>query len=469
MVEQKEINFQLTTKQLEAFRLLTNQENIDVLYGGAKGGGKTWFLCVWAYLWSLKLIRLFGLKPSETPLPVGFLGRKRAIDFTKTTLETWKATIPQGAYKIREMHKEIVIADSVKIMFGGLDDTENINKFNSAELCFIGIDQAEETDQDDVSVIEGSLRRVYNGIVPPYKTLYTANPRQGWLKKRYFGHERPTSHFVRALPSDNKHLPPNYEETLKNAFGHNPALLGAYLMGDWDVFEGMYFDSFDRRYHVYDPKDVVIQPTWTRFRSIDWGYASPMACLWHAVAPDRHVYTYREWYKTRILDVDAAKEIDKITKDAGETIEYTVVDPQSFPVEIPHYKFGKLVPMKRSEVWSEQGIPVIMGDSTRVVGWSLIRDYLRIRNYMGKESSWWHISSDCTNLIDEALTAVHDKNLIEDISASSTDHALESSRLFLMSRPPLFTNEENKQLSMLEAAERQHERNKELQGKMFGA
>lgn len=40
MVEQKEINFQLTTKQLEAFRLLTNQENIDVLYGGAKGGGK---------------------------------------------------------------------------------------------------------------------------------------------------------------------------------------------------------------------------------------------------------------------------------------------------------------------------------------------------------------------------------------------------------------------------------------------
>lgn len=464
-----EVNFQFTEKQLEAFRLLTNKDNVDLMYGGAKGGGKTWFLCVWAYLWALKLIRLFGLKPSETPLPVGFLGRKRAIDFTKTTLETWKATIPYGAYKIREMHKEIVIADTVKIMFGGLDDTDNINKFNSAELCFVGIDQAEETDQDDVSVIEGSLRRTCNGIVPPYKTLYTANPRQGWLKKRYFGNERPSSRFVRALPSDNRHLPKDYSETLKNAFGHNPSLLAAYLYGDWDVFEGMYFDTFDRRHHVYNPNEVIIQPTWPRFRSIDWGFASPMACLWHAVAPDRHVYTYREWYKTRYLDVDAAKEIHQITNDSRETIEYTVVDPQSFPVEIPHYKFGRLMSMKRSEVWADEGIPVVMGDSTRIVGWSLMRDYLRVRDYMGKESSWWHISSDCVNLIDELLTAVHDKNKIEDVSAGSSDHSLESTRLFLMSRPPLIDKEDFKDVSMLDAAEKQYERNKELQGRMFGA
>jgi PBSX family phage terminase large subunit len=464
-----DLNLSLTNRQVEAFELLTNDESLDVLYGGAKGGGKSYLLCFWVFLWSLKLINIFGLRPSSTPLPVGFMGRKRSIDFARTTLETWKAVIPKGSYVLRELHKEIIIGNAVKVIFGGLDDTDSINKFNSAELCFVAIDQAEETTQDDVSVIEASLRRKHNNITPPYKVLYTANPRQCWLKKRYISDKRDRSYFVRALPSDNKHLPITYEDTLKNAFGHNKTLLAAYLYGDWDVFEGMYFDIFDRRMHVYNSRELVIQPEWPRFRSIDWGYASPMSCHWHAIGPDKHVYTYREWYKTRVLDVDAAREIKAITEEAGEKIEYTVVDPQSFPVEIPHFKLGRTIPMKRSEVWAEEGINVIMGDSNRVAGWSLMRDYLRPREYMGKMSSWWHISDVCTNLIDELSTATHDKNKIEDVSVDSSDHALEECRLFFMSRPPIFETKVKFAASMLEAAELQAERNKKSLGNRLGA
>jgi phage terminase large subunit len=462
--------YELTERQEQALRLLCSKEKVELCYGGAKGGGKSWLLCVWAFIWARKLIKLFGLKPSPTPVPVGFIGRKRSVDFRKTTFETWKQVIPFEAYEIKEINNEIIIDGTVKIMFGGLDDTANINKFNSAELCFIAIDQAEETEKEDVAVLEGTLRRRCNGITPPYKTLYTANPRKCWLKQQFLKPPlRNGSHFVRALPSDNPHLPPSYEQTLKDAFGYNQALLGAYLYGDWDVFEGMYFDTFERRYHVFDPSSVVIQPTWPRFRSIDWGFASPMACLWHAVGPDRHVYTYREWYKTRYLDHDAAKEIAQITKDAGESIDYTVADPQSFPVEIPHWKFGRLMSVKRSEVWAEEDVPVVMGDSARLPGWSLMRDYLRVRDYQGKPSSWWHISADCVNLIDEITTAVHDSRRIEDVAAESTDHALESCRLFLMSRPPLIDATIHRGESMIEAAERQFERNKELEGQRMGA
>lgn len=467
-----DLTFTLTPRQTIAYKILASEDNADLLYGGAKGGGKSYFLCVWAYLWACDLIRRFGIKASENPLPVGFLGRKRSIDFERTTFETWKKVIPDQAYVIRKMAKEIVINNAVKILYGGLDDRDDVNKFNSAELAFIAIDQAEETEHEDISTLEGSLRLTYNGIIPPYKALYTANPRKCWLKQRYLNRgqsERSQSHFVRALPSDNKHLPYNYEDTLKGAFGHNPALLAAYLHGEWDVFEGMFFEEFDRRFHVYNPNNVVIQKSWPRFRSIDWGYASPMACYWHAVGPDKHVYTYREWYRTRILDVDAAREIKEITEKAGEEIDYTVGDPMSFPMEIAHWKMGKTIPMTRAEVWAEQGVPIMMGDNRRVAGWSIMRNYMRIKEYMGSKSSWWHISEACPNLIDEITTAVHDKNRVEDIDSDGADHGIDSCRLFLVSRPPLLDMTEVGTMSMLEAAERQEERNREKESSRMGA
>ncbi|MHC4677039.1 MAG: hypothetical protein ACYTBZ_31550 [Planctomycetota bacterium] len=73
----------------------------------------------------------------------------------------------------------------VCIDFGGLDKQENINKFNSAEYGFIAIDQAEETSRDDVSVAQGSLRLKIKGVPLSYKELYTANPRQCWLREEF--------------------------------------------------------------------------------------------------------------------------------------------------------------------------------------------------------------------------------------------------------------------------------------------
>lgn len=452
------MEFKLTKRQTQAFDLLTDLENRDILYGGAKGGGKTFLLCLWAFYWSKWLIDFFGIeKPLQYPIPVGFLGRLQGVDFRTSTLEAWKKTIPSNLYTIRSQDHEIIILDRVKIMYGGLDKSENVAKFNSCELAFYAIDQAEEVAREDIAVLEGSLRLKVGGKTPPYKTLYTANPRAGWLKSEFVSGSRPSGSYVKALPSDNPHLPANYEDQLRKAFSHNPALLKAYLEGDWDIFVGAFFETFSQRDVVYDPSTVQILPHWPRFRSVDWGYNAPMACYWHAVGPDNHVYTYREYYQTGKLDVDAAKEIAKITKDAGETILYTIGDPQSFPVEIPHFKFGKTVPVKRSEVWAEHGVPLIMGDSSRVAGWSRMLEYMQVRPYMGGMSSSWHISQDCTNLVQEIISAQRDKHNIEDISASSVDHGLESCRLGLMSRPPLFP-EAKPVMTMLEAAEAQMKR-----------
>ena len=242
------LEFNPTVRQAIALAKLDVPYDSELLYGGAKGGGKSYFLCRWAFIQCKKIIEHCRIitKP-KFPIPVGFLGRKTGIDFNQTTLEVWKKTIPSDLYEIKGKPAEISIDGRVKILTGGLDNTEVVNKFNSAEYHFFGVDQAEETTKDDISVLRGALRGVINGKHLPYKAVWTANPRQCWLKDDFVDNPSKRFQYVPALPTDNPHLPEGYIDTLKEAFRHRPELLRGYLEGDWDCFDG---------------EDQIIKSTW---------------------------------------------------------------------------------------------------------------------------------------------------------------------------------------------------------------
>jgi hypothetical protein len=230
-----------TDRQRQASEALSRSDIKRLLYGGAKGGGKSYFMCVWSFLYAWAVCVNHELMPSSNPPHIGWLGRKQGIDFTATTLQTWRTVIPEQYYVLRggteKDSKHILIMDRVAIDYGGLDRQETINKFNSSEYGFIGIDQAEEVGRDDISVLRGSLRMTIGGKALPYKELYTANPRACWLRDDFITNCLPGSLFVPALPADNPHLPADYEQTLIDAFGYRPALLSAYLHGDWSQIE----------------------------------------------------------------------------------------------------------------------------------------------------------------------------------------------------------------------------------------
>lgn len=236
-----QLKFNYTKRQSIAANALDRPDVRRLLYGGAKGGAKSTFLVVWTFLYCWNLCVKYKILPSANPIHAGWLGRKQATDFTSTTLQTWRQTIPEEYYTLKsgteKDSKHILIMDRIAIDYGGLDRQESINKFNSAEYAFFGIDQAEETEQDDISVLRGSLRLTINGEKQPYKEVYTANPRKGWLKDEFIIDRKPGNVFVPALPRDNPHLPDDYEETLINAFGYRPELLAAYLEGDWEGIE----------------------------------------------------------------------------------------------------------------------------------------------------------------------------------------------------------------------------------------
>ncbi len=219
------IKFDLSVKQVEAL----NHPAKFLLYGGAKGGGKSWFLCVWVFVMSM---RYRGNKL--------FFCRRRSVDFSNTTLETWKKSIPANMYRINEQKKKIFIPSSGSVIdYGGLDDPLLIQGLNSAEYAHIGIDQAEEITKDSFSMIRGTMRhRLPDGSCPPYQIRMSANPAQCWLKDDFILRPQKDMAYIPALAVDNPKLPKDYVENLSEAFKHRPHLLAAYLHGSWDDLSG---------------------------------------------------------------------------------------------------------------------------------------------------------------------------------------------------------------------------------------
>lgn len=237
------LNADLLPKQKLAWGHLADPAIRGVNYGGGKGGGKSFFLCVWAYLRAWSIAAKYQLPRSSMPLHIGWIGRKRSTDFVGTTLQTWQRTIPGHCYQLKaatEKHpRHILIDGRIAIDYGGLDSVEAINKFNSAEYAFVACDQAEETQRDDVSVLMGSLRLTINAQDQDYKCLWTCNPAPGWLKDEYIDYPTPEKRFVPALHRDNYHLPANYLAILEDAFSYRPDLLRAYRDGDWTALSGI--------------------------------------------------------------------------------------------------------------------------------------------------------------------------------------------------------------------------------------
>ena len=228
----------LTAKQTIAWDALARDTIKEVLYGGAKGGGKSVFGCLWCYGKALEIIDMCGIEKRKHPIPIGFMGRKRGVDFTNTTLETWKRFIPEEMYEIKGKPAEIIVADRVKILTGGLDNSEMINKFNSAEFAFFFIDQAEEVDVSQIGELRATFRLIINGKKIKGKGLFTANPAASFLKDEFILNPTDDRLFIQALPTDNHYLGSEYIEVLKDSFKNRPELLKAYLEGSWDALGG---------------------------------------------------------------------------------------------------------------------------------------------------------------------------------------------------------------------------------------
>jgi hypothetical protein len=78
--------------------------------------------------------------------------------------------------------------------------------------------------------------------------------------------------YIPSRVSDNPSLGSDYVANIVLSGAGSPALVRAWLEGDWDAIEGAFFDGWSAAKHVVTP--FAIPDHWTRFRAIDWGTAS---------------------------------------------------------------------------------------------------------------------------------------------------------------------------------------------------
>jgi len=113
-----------------------------------------------------------------------------------------------------------------------------------------------------------------------------------------------------------------------------PEVQETRIKGYFAALSGAVYKTFSRDAHVIKP--FKIPDDWTRYRSIDWGYNNPLACLWLARDPDRRWYVYAEHYQARETLAYHAERIKQISGREKYRVTWADHDAQE------RHEFSKL-------------------------------------------------------------------------------------------------------------------------------
>lgn len=210
-------------KPTEKQRLAHSTPEMFVLYGGAVGGGKSYWLVN-------ELIYHCLRYPSARAL----LARFYLSSLEKTTLLTLEQCLPMDQVAKWNRTKHCITFKNGSMLFylGLGEDQRAIQKLLSMELSLWAIDQAEEVSEKFYHMLNSRLRLKVVGL-EKYRGLMTSNPSPGWLRQRFLESNLADHKFIASLPTDNPFLPSDYIDNLRRTLP--PELLAAWLEGRWDA------------------------------------------------------------------------------------------------------------------------------------------------------------------------------------------------------------------------------------------
>ena len=445
--EQQEINIEYNPNEKQV--LFHSSPANEVVYGGAKGGGKSFALVMEALA--------YGLEHAGSTI---YLFRETYDDLEANLIDTMKTEWDERLYSYNESKHIATLLNGTKVMYRYIRNWEDANKYQGRSIDFIGVDELTKHEERSIQVLLSCLRSP-KGFPPLFRA--TCNPNGigfGWVKSRYieatgYGENLikdeisgNTIQFIPATVYDNTVLMENDPAYVKRLENLPEDEKRAFLFGDWDSLQGQYFSMWRRDKHVIEP--FKIPDYWKRFRSIDHGYNDPTAVYWHAVDPEGRNYTYRELYINETLASDIADMINDLSyyEDENgnmvkEKIQYTVASPDMWQKRGTGYrtKDGEVVGKSIAEVYLEHGIPLIKADNARVVGWQRVAEEMKWQHDKEKPADDpanepnWKIFNNCRHLIRTLPYLVRDDKKVEDIADHQEDHAAESVRYYHMSRP----------------------------------
>ena len=406
-----------------------------VAYGGARGGGKSWFV-----RWKAVLLALAhgGIKILIT--------RKTYRELLNNHIVPLCALL-QGIADYNKSDKCFAFPNGSSIWFGYCACDADLDQYQGAEYDVWFADEAGQFQENWLNTIDACVRGANDHPKRTYYTLNPGGPGHGYFKRlfldrRFEETEHPEDYaFIQALVTDNTALLKHQPQYIRALEKLPPKLRKAWLEGRWDVYEGQFFEEFadrpehyaDRRFtHVIAPFDIP--QSWKIYRSFDWGYNKPFSCGWWAVDHDGVVYRILEFYGCNGTPNEGVRwppakvfaEIHRIEQEhpylAGKQI-VGIADPAIWDAET-----GESI----ADVAARHQVFFTRGDNKRIPGWM----QLHYRLAFDEEGfPLLYVFSTCKAFIRTLPLLRYDEKKCEDLDTDGEDHAADEARYFCMARP----------------------------------
>ena len=428
----KEIRFDPPNPRQAAFLRETHR---CVAFGGARGGGKSWAVRTKAALLALRYpgIRIMVVRKTYPELRANHIGPMRSL--------------LGDAAVYRDTVKEFSFPNGSVVMFRHCQTDADTSKYQGTETDVLFIDEATQFTEEQFLKLRACVRGV-NAF--PKRVYLTCNPggvghafvKRLFIDRAFRKDERPEDYvFIPSRVTDNYALLKSDPDYVSQLEALPPKLRKAWLDGDWNIFEGQFFEEFkndpahyaDRRFtHVIDPFEVP--PGWNVVRSFDFGFARPFSCDWWAVDYDGRAYLILQlyggtntpnegvkWHPDRIFS-----QIARIEREhrwlRGRRIT-GVADPS-----IWDRSRGEAIVdfADRHGIWFEKG------DNQRIPGWMQCH-YRLAFDESGVPMAYFF--NTCRAAVRTLPLLQFSDTVPEDLDTAQEDHFADSFRYFCMSRP----------------------------------
>jgi hypothetical protein len=430
-----DINLGLQPKQQLFWQALLDNSVTDIVFGGAKKGGKSWIVRRASVFRRMAYPGSVGLILRETMDEVIGNHCEQIKNVAHEWGVEWKYNVNDSIFTFPQF-KHGVTPSTIILGYG--KTVEHTRRYEGNTYLDICPDEATNIPKEVLLRIHGQLASTDWPMTVP-KFCCTCNP--GGVTTEYIlrtyvepGTRKPGSVFIQSLVDDNPAFlssDPGFKDRLAEAYKDEPWILEQWLRGNWYASPNSYF-AFDNEVGGKHVKELVV-PYWAKwYAGIDEGYwPDPFAVGWAAKWQDRNKGHHIHF----VCDVGAfRKEYDEQAGLVLET-EKTIpglpprfvryCDPQTNERVRGQKKEGENrtgATITARDLWRKSGMVTTPAKKlSRQSGWMLVR-YLLKHGILT-------FSPDCHGIRQEIVAAQYEKNnmgvLTGDLDDKTGDHFLD--------------------------------------------
>lgn len=420
----------------------------EVLYGGARGGGKSWAtLLDW-----LRHEQQYGAKAK------GILFR-RTMPELEDMLSKAGEMFPSMGGTFKAQSKTWEFPSGARLKFRYLERDSDADRYQGHEYNWMAFEEAGNwPSPKPLDKLKACLRSA-DGV--RHRLVLTANPGgvgHNWLKARFIDPVPPgvfqhlpggwARVYIPAKVTDNPALlrsDPGYVERIKEAAG-SPEMLKAWLDGSWDIVAGGMLDDVYRA-EVHELDHFDIPQGWRIDRAFDWGSSKPFSVGFWAESDGTEATladgTRKAWPRgtlfrigeiygwngrpnegSRKLAVEVAREILAYQKDLpwGSRVRPGPADNSIFDAEN-----GVCI----ADDMAKLGVRWERSDKSpgsRKTGWEALRRMLKACLATPMEEPGLFVFKGCRQFIRTIPTLPRDEKKQDDVDTDAEDHIADEVR-----------------------------------------